>query len=174
MKRTLKDLGRDVRDISLRISAIEQGLAKAVVALRDDEPGYPSSSMGGGGAATLNEDGSPPGLERYLFREDAAAAALKDLDRLIAAAQANCAEAHRIVQVWSVEVTIDPVESMSGQGECVVCTHVVAGTIDDRLRAGLCPRCYQSWRRWIKANKGDRHDWKRTRRVELSELVLAP
>jgi hypothetical protein len=174
MKRTLKDLGRDVRDISLRISAIEGCLAQAVVALREDEPGYPTSSMGGGGAAMLNEDGTPPGLERYLFREDAAAAALKDLDRLIASAQANCADAHRIVQVWAVEVSSEPIEPMAGRGECVVCEHVVAGTMDDRLRAGLCSPCYQSWRRWIKANKGDRHDWKRTRRVELSELVLAP
>lgn len=33
----------------------------------------------------------------------------------------------------------------AGQGPCLLCDRWVAGTDIDRLRRGLCPRCYHRW-----------------------------
>ena len=166
MKRTIKDLGRDVHEIAQRIVAIEELLAPAIAHLRSNQPGYPTGA-GVGGGSSLNEDGTPVGLERFVFRRDPAAEDLEQLDRLLLTCRRQTAEVHRLVAVWATES--DRGEPSTNGGECVACGRFCAGAHEDRLRAGLCPACRTSWTRWRSSNKGDRFDWLRGRRAEISE-----
>lgn len=172
MRRTPSDFHRDVMDIAKRIVAIHDRLDVAVANLRDVQPGYPSGAGSGGGAASLNDDGKPQGLDRFVMRRDPAMADLRQLDERLYKARVEMREIHRIVSIWSSSQQIggQPVERSAGS-ECVVCARYVSGSATDRLRAGLCNACRMRFSRWRKTNGGTRHDWMTAERGEAARIA---
>jgi len=172
MKRTHHDYQRDADEMFERLDVIRQDLRAAVKELKACQPGFPTSSGGAYGAPTLGEDGSPPGLERFVTRRDPAMADLAELDVSLAEARGLLARAHRIVLAWRPvdRSSMVIVEKVSG-GECVVCFAYCSGAAEDRLRAGLCNACRMSYSRWRKDNVGGRHDWIMSKRAEQAQEV---
>lgn len=143
--------------MSIRILAISRDLGPAVAALRDGQPGYPTSSAAGGGPTTLGEDGSPIGLERYVMRRDDAMADLGALDRQLLDCRRQIAQLHELVQRWTPRPEVVEVEPL-GEPTCTACERYCPGG-PDRLRGGLCNACRMAFARWRKANGGTKHDW---------------
>lgn len=171
MKRNHHDYLRDARDMALRILAIDTGLPEAVRQLRLAQPGYPTSSRGGGSSPALADDGTPSGLARFVTTPDRASTDLRELDRLLLNARAQIVAAHRIVSLWSAQPSRDEkVTTPAGQGECQACATFCSGADNDRLRSGLCNACRLAYQRWQKANGADRFTWLIERRAELSEV----
>lgn len=174
MKRNHHDYLRDARDMALRLVAIDEGLPEAIRQLRLSQPGYPTSSRGGGGASALADDGTPSGLAKFVMRPDRASVDLRDLDRLLLTAREQVAQLHRIVSLWSSAPSRDEkVTTPAGQGECQACATFCSGADNDRLRSGLCNACRVAYQRWQKANGADRFRWLIERRAELSEVEEA-
>ena len=175
MARNPNSLRRDVQDLALRVLVVHRDLDAALVSLKEAQPGFPTSSMGGGGGSTLSEDGTPPGLLRFVMRMDPASRDLDELGERMTKARRELIEIQRIVTTWSQapfaggdEPTLTKFDT-----DCVACERYCSGAFNDRLRAGFCPACYSSWQRWRSSNKGDRHAWLTTRRRQIAEAQKA-
>ena len=57
-------------NIGLPVVVVHRDLDAALVSLKDAQPGFPTSSMGGSGGSSLSEDGTPAGLLRFVLRLD--------------------------------------------------------------------------------------------------------
>jgi hypothetical protein len=132
------EIHRDARDLTLRSIVLLRDLDGALRALRESQPGFPTSSSGGGGAASLNDAGKPNGLDRFVVYPDAASRDAAELDELLAIARGAMVKATRIVAVWSAPAR-PAEEAKPSVAECLACERVVECTSVDRLRAGFCP-----------------------------------
>jgi len=155
-----------------RLRATTHYLPDANRALRDAQPGYPTNTGGGGSTPRLDAAGNPPGLDRYLDTPDPAAYATRRLDQLLTTLLASATELHELVTTWAIPVTDQPtIERKRSGGDCLACSRFVSGSIDDRLRAGLCLACYQHHRRWaVEHDNADRGEWILARRRELRDV----
>lgn len=161
---------RHAIEILARLTATTEHLGAATTSLRNAQPGYPTAT-GGGGSPRLDAAGNPPGLDRYLDVPDPAAHASRRIDTLLAQLLGAATELHSVVLEWALPVTDQPtVQRKASGGDCLACARFVSGSVDDRLRAGLCLACYQHHRRWaIEHDNADRGDWMLARRRELRE-----
>lgn len=173
MARNPNSLRRDVQDLAVRVLVVHRDLDAALVSLKESQPGFPTSSMGGGGGPTLSEDGTPPGLLRFVLRMDPASRDLDELGERMIKARRELIEIQRIVTTWSQapfagsdEPTLTKFDT-----DCIACQRYCSGAPSDRLRSGFCPACHSSWQRWRKANKGDRHAWLTLRRRQVAEAA---
>lgn len=166
-------LRRTIVETIARLRAIEGVLPAAVDALRDAQPGFPTSSGGGGSTPTLDAAGNPPGLDRHLVTPDPARDALRRLDQSSTELLRSATLMYDIVTRWSA--TIDPhaqpkIERRASGGDCVACARYCSGADGDRLRAGLCNACRMHWRRWQGDNPlRDRGDWLLERRRTVND-----
>jgi len=148
-----------------RITAVQDRVRDAVVALRDQQPGYPTSTAGGGSSPTLDAAGNPPGLDRYLTGRDQAAQDLHTLTRTTEQLLTISTVIYDLVSRWTQDASFEvdqPRRAASG-GDCVCCGRYCSGADTDRLRAGLCMACYQDRRR----SSLERGDWMIERRRNL-------
>lgn len=162
---------RHAIEILARLTATTEHLGAATTSLRNAQPGYPTAT-GGGGSPRLDAAGNPPGLDRYLDVPDPAAHASRRIDTLLAQLLGAATELHSVVLEWALPVTDQPTvqRKASAGGDCLACARFVSGSVDDRLRAGLCLACYQHHRRWaIEHDNADRGDWMLARRRELRD-----
>ena len=167
MPRATRHIIHDIHEIATRVAAINTQINTAIAELVDAGPGYPTSS-GSGGVPTLNADGKPRGLDRYLVTPDPARDDHAAIDRSLAMALDQITLAHQLVVKWSQDQPSRPVEVATLIGECVACGHLSSG----RLRSGLCDACRQSWKRYQeRAGRecagGDRAEWMLTRRRDV-------
>lgn len=153
-----------------RLTATVEHLGAADHALRTAQPGYPTAT-GGGSTPRLDAAGNPPGLDRYLDTPDPAAHATRRIDTLLAQLLTAATELHSVVCEWALPVTDQPtVQRKASGGDCLACARFVSGSVDDRLRAGLCTACYHHHRRWaLEHDNADRGDWMLARRRELRD-----
>lgn len=158
MRRNPNHYRRDVREMSIRILAITRDLDVAVAALRDGQPGYPTSSGAAMGPGTLGEDGSPIGLERYIMRRDDAMADLGALDRQLLDCRRQIAQLHELVQRWTPRPEAAADVAPLSEPTCTACERYCPGG-PDRLRGGLCNACRMAFTRWRKVHRGTKHDW---------------
>lgn len=154
-----------------RLSATIELLGAASLNLRDAQPGYPTSSGGGGTSPRLDAAGNPPGLDRYLSVPDPAAQATRRIDALLRSLLNEATELHSLVNDWAIPVADQPtIQRATSGGDCLACGRYCSGnaTTGDRLRAGLCDACRKHWRRWQHDNPTrDRGDWMLVRRRTL-------
>lgn len=172
MPRKPTHLRRDVQDLAIRILVVHRDLDAALLSLREAQPGFPTSSMGGSGGSTLGDDGTPSGLMRFVLRLDPASRDLAELDERLAKARRELVEIQRITTAWSQAPFAGddgPVARTTFETDCLACGRYCSGAPNDRLRSGVCPACHQAWQRWRKSNKGDRHAWLTTRRRAIAE-----
>lgn len=173
MPRNSRHLIGDIHEIATRIAAINNHIATAIAELADAGPGYPTSS-GSGGVPTLNADGKPRGLDRYLLTPDPARDDHAAIDRALAGALAQVTVAHHLVVQWSAAgPSTRPREVATLPGECVACGRIETG----RLRSGLCDACRQSWKRYQEratreSSSGDRAEWMLERRRDILTAEL--
>ena len=159
----LTDLSAAHRNISRFGPAVREAHAN----LRDAQPGYPTSTGGGGSSPRLNEDGTPSGLDRHLLGNDQAAVDLAMLDALTRRLRNTAADIARIVDAWTgkIEPGSQPViERKASGGDCLACGTYCSGAHNDRLRAGLCDPCRKAWSR----STLERGDWLLERRRQLA------
>ena len=161
---------RHAIEILARLTATVELIGPASVALRDARAGYPSAT-GGGGTPRLDSAGNPPGLDRYLSMPDPAGQDERRIDAILPTLNSLATELHSILTTWAVPVTDQPIlERKASGGDCLACGRFVSGSVDDRLRAGLCVACYHHHRRWaIEHDNADRGDWMLARRRELRD-----
>ena len=163
-----RSIPRDLGEIANRLVEIRRHIDATLGELHDSQPGYPTSTVGGG-APQLSADGKPAGLDRYLNHPDPAATDLRTLTGVVARMRTDVTTLHSIVTTWTAKPTTDDGEPTRGC-ECQVCTRWVANTEADRLRAGLCMACYKDWRRAIDDNPWiERSLWAHQRRRSLLE-----
>jgi len=166
MAPTAPNLTRLHLEIIARLTAIQPKLIDAHVALRDAQPGYPTSTGGGGSSVTLDAAGNPPGLDRYLATNDQAAIDLRNLRTLTDSVLGSVTQLYDIVTRWTAEPdsTDDKPTRTRGGGDCVCCGRYCSGADTDRLRSGLCDPCRKSWSR----SSLERGEWMLARRRELA------
>jgi len=157
----------DADEINHLVAGICTNLRAALDALKDAQPGFPTTSGGASlGGGSLNDAGKPNGLDKFVTHEDVASLALSQLGARMLEARESLRDVVRIVGTWSRDGAASPATGLLDS--CVACErHVFGG--DDRLRAGLCPSCHSSWQRWKKSNNGYRHDWLTARRAAIAE-----
>jgi hypothetical protein len=161
-------IARDLAEVANRLVEIRRNIEATLTELRDSQPGYPTSTTGGG-APQLSADGKPAGLDRYLSHPDPAAADLRTLTTVVHRIRTDVTTLHAIVGTWTAKPTTDDGEPTRGS-DCQVCTRWVANTDADRIRAGLCMACYKDWRRAIDDNPWvERSLWAHRRRQRLTE-----
>jgi hypothetical protein len=132
-------------------------LTSALTNLRNSQAGYPSGSNGGTGAH-LNDDGTPPGLDRHL--NDPVTKDRQHIDTLIERMHADSIRLNVLLTEWT---TITDTQTDTTGSDCEACgAHIVK---PERLRAGLCNACRMHFRRWCETNSGDRHEWMWQRRA---------
>jgi len=160
---------RHAIEILARLTATTEHLGAATTTLRNAQPGYPTAT-GGGGSPRLDAAGNPPGLDRYLDVPDPAAHASRRIDTLLAQLLGAATELHSVVLEWALPVTDQPtVQRTVSGGDCLACSRFVSGSVDDRLRAGLCSACRMHWRRWSDAHPTkERGEWMLERRRRLA------
>lgn len=168
MTRPARDLLGDIIWIAARAAEIAPRVVPAHAALRDAQPGFPTSVGGGGSAPRLNDDGTPTGLDRFITQRDQAAADMYQLDVLLRTVRLRLADLYRIVSEWDAEIEpgAQPERKRTASGgDCVACGAYCSGAATDRLRAGLCVACYHDRRR----SNLERGDWllERRRRTEI-------
>lgn len=169
MHRNHNDFRRDVQELAYRILTVHRDMAGALKTLREGQPGFPTSSMGGGGHGQLSDDGTPAGLLRFVMRQDPASRDLADLDEHLLKAKASMVEVYRIVETWSRPPSKAGLNGPRSGGDCLACDRYCSGSATDRLRAGFCPACHASWQRWRRSEGGSRHDWLTIRRRAIAE-----
>ncbi len=144
---------KDIRRLAERASASLLEVAKNAELIatrlhRDQGNGFPQkTSDGGGGRASVNEDGSVSGPTPALAQRTDAIESLANrmMKALVAAeveartavvnARAACGLAHSVAQELS--------EAESPKGaRCVNCDEWVPGVGEYRIKAGRCPACY--------------------------------
>ena len=147
-----------------RLAATMPDLPAALAGLADAQPGYPTST-GGGGSATLDAAGNPPGLDRHLSTSDPAAHDQRRLEVIVARIEADATDLLDIVTRWShAEVEGGRrIERQASGGDCVCCARYCSGAANDRLRSGLCDPCRKSWQR----SGLERGEWMLERRRAL-------
>ena len=158
---------RHLLEIGARLNQIAPRLTQATRNIRDQQPGYPTSS-GGGSTPRLDAAGNPPGLDRYLDRPDPAAQASRRIDQILTNLLTQVTELHSIVTTWTTD--IDPahqpvIERRASGGDCLACGTYCSGASNDRLRSGLCNRCRMAWVR----SGLERGEWMIVRRRELRD-----
>ena len=162
------EIKRDAEEINHLSTEVYEDLPRALKELREAQPGFPTTSGGASlGGGSLNDAGKPNGLDRYVIRIDPASAALADLDDQMLKAREAIRATVRIISLWSR--VAKPGDDSEPPDQCVCCERFVVGG-DDRLRAGLCQACHQSWLRWKKTNTGSRHDWLIPRQKSIVEM----
>ena len=163
-------LRRTIVETIARLRAIEGVLPAAVDALRDAQPGFPTSSGGSGSTPTLDAAGNPPGLDRHLVTPDPARDALRRLDQSSTELLRAATLIYDIVTRWGNPIADQPtIQRRSSGGDCHACTKYCSGADGDRLRAGLCNACRMHWRRWSTDHPTqDRGDWILERRRSLT------
>lgn len=118
--------------------------------LRKYAAGFPTQNDGGG--ATLNEDGTPAGLDKYL--NDPTVADRRAIERIVQRMHADSIRLNVLLTEWTTTANNEP---ETNGNDCEACgVHI---TKPERLRAGLCNACRMSWQRWSQRNKGERHEW---------------
>lgn len=161
-------LRRTIVETIARLRAIEGVLPAAVDALRDAQPGFPTSSGGGGSTPTLDAAGNPPGLDRHLVSPDPALDALRRLDQSSTELLRSATLIYDIVTRWGAPPARPDETTMARSGsDCRCCERFVSGSPNDRLRAGLCQACYRDWLRSHSEWGGDRGEWMLARRRAL-------
>lgn len=135
--------------------------------------GFKSSTLGDGRgmdggtsveSAVLRRAGFSPGDDgedddlRVESKPDPVAGVLNELFGLIRSMSNQAAAVIRVEENlrFDRELALDPVDpndpdgvrESSLKGSCVCCGDRVSGVDWDRLRRGLCNRCYHSWRLW--------------------------
>ena len=157
----------DADEINHLVAGICTNLRAALDALKDAQPGFPTTSGGASlGGGSLNDAGKPNGLDKFVIHLDPASQALDELGTKMLEARESMRKVSVIVHLWSRDGGGAPTSELA---QCVACErHVFGG--DDRLRAGFCPACHSSWQRWKKTNTGYRHDWLMARRASIAEL----
>ena len=166
-------LRAELLDAQGRIAELLRILPELYAELIDGQPGYPTSTTGGG-SATLDAAGHPGGLDQFVTQPDQAAEDLRALRRSAIAAANSTRTATDVARRWlPTERVIDPAEPRPRSGgDCIACGIYCSGSVTDRLRSGLCDACRQSWRRWQERSaheqgSGDRGDWLLTRRRDI-------
>lgn len=162
-------IARDLAEVANRLVEIRRNIEPTLTELRDSQPGYPTSTTGGG-APQLGADGKPAGLDRYLSHPDPAAADLRTLTTVVSRIRTDVATLHSIVGTWTAAPASGEDTTPSRGSDCQVCTRWVANSESDRIRAGLCMACYRDWRRAIDGNPWiERALWAHQRRRSLLE-----
>lgn len=164
---------RHLHAITLMAAEIARLAPAAHAALRNQQPGYPTNTSGGSGAPQLSESGTPPGLDRYLERNDPAAHAARQLDTTLIAAVRNLDTVRSIVATWAADIHPDaqPVlERKVSGGDCAACNRYCTGTANDRLRSGMCNACRMAWQR----SGLERGEWLLGQRRELNDTDDTP
>lgn len=153
---TTRTLTTQLNDTIHRTLTNTQLLPTALTNIRHALPGYPTSG-GTGNGPQLNDDGTPPGLDRHLT--DPVTKDQNELTKLIQRMNADSIRLNLILTNWTNHT--DTANNTNGT-DCEACgTHI---TKPERLRAGLCNACRMHWQRWTQNNNGDRHDWMWERR----------
>lgn len=164
----------ELDDAHRRLAAILATYDHTIDELLDSQPGYPTSTVGGGGTPRLSADGTPSGLDRYLIGPNPAAEDLRNLRRAAIAAHNATREIQTILARWNTTAVTGDDRPRSG-GTCHACNRYCTGGAD-RLRSGLCDACRHSWTRYQErarrdAGAGDRGDWLLERRRILATEV---
>ena len=149
---TARNATHKLTDSIHRLFTISTTLPTALRNLRNAAPGYPTSS-GGHGGPTLNEDGTPQGLDRYL--SDPVSRDQNEIANLVERIHSDTIRLLYLSNTWTADSKPLPTKS----ADCEACGTHVTGTANDRLRAGLCDACRMNWKRWQEQNSGDRHEW---------------
>lgn len=143
------------------IQLLTQSLAQlhnTIEQLNLNQNGFPTNN-GTGSAPTLNDDGKPQGLDRYLNQPDPAAQDLATLTTSIQRTHTNALQLHRITTQWTTPTTH---KNQQRGTDCLACTRYIPNTDTDRARSGLCMACHRSWTRSTK----ERGEWLLQRRKE--------
>lgn len=131
--------------------------------LRNAQPGYPTSA-GNGNGPNLNDDGTPPGLDRHLT--DPVTKDQQEINKLIERMHTDSIRLNTLLTNWTTHT--DTTHNTNGS-DCEACgTHI---TKPERLRAGLCNACRMHYRRWCETNSGDRHEWMWQRRAATAQTT---
>jgi hypothetical protein len=171
MTRPLPAIRHDLVEALARITAIQTSLEAAYAELRFQQPGFPTSTGGGGSAPQLQDDGHPGGLDRIVLSEDPAAHDLSTLSRAAGQINDRAAELHRVVSVWASGAANPKAKHSLSGGDCHACGRYCSGSATDRLRAGLCNACRMAWQRAHAVDSRlERGDWLLARRRALMEL----
>lgn len=155
-----KDLNTAIRALLETTTHIDQALTEIYA----NQPGYPAGT-GTGTTPQLTDAGTPTGLEKHL-RPDPARDAYKRIIEITTNLKATATELHHIVTIWTAEATTEG-SPRNTPGDCITCGTTC--TKPDRIRAGLCGSCYQSWVRARAHQPGiERHTWITQRRAQLA------
>jgi hypothetical protein len=126
-----------------------------------NQNGFPTNTGGEGSTPTLNESGTPAGLERYLNQPDPAAQDLHQFTTTTTQLHTAALNLHRITTQWATPTKLNQAQRGT---ECLACARYVPNTATDRLRAGLCLSCHRSWARSTK----ERGEWLLQRRKQTT------
>lgn len=171
-----QDYDRLRTELQLAQTCIAEALRQLPAAwdeMTDNLPGYPTSTGGGGGLSTLNADGNPGGLERFVTAPNSAGEDMRALRRSAIAATNAARSALEVTRRWTGSaVTLAEEPRARSGGDCIACGIYCSGSVADRLRSGLCDACRQSWRRYqergaTEQGGGDRAEWLLTRRRDI-------
>lgn len=160
-----------IRDLELAAGYAQVLTTKVDALLRDIEdnlPGYPSASDGPGSPGP----GTSP-VEMLALGHDQA---LHDADRIAVAfrrAHENMREAWGIYQRWVAPPPENKRGRQAGGGGCCIrtCEVYCSGVNTDRLRSGLCPKCWAAWMR-AQSTEHDRHAWMQKRARWLEDQAV--
>lgn len=153
-------------DLNLSIKALletTQHIDKALFEMLENHPGF-KTGQSDGATPTLNDGGTPAGLERYL-RPDIARDHYRRTLNIILQIKTISLELHSITTIWANE-TLDGQPKQSA-ADCVACARIV--NAPDRIRAGFCGSCYRAWNRSCinQTRTLDRFQWIIERRAHL-------
>lgn len=131
--------------------------------------GYSARTLGDGGSRGTDTTSSTERLASQRDRWDAADFVYATLLRTVwQDALATTAQTHELLRHAS---DVDP--TPAGQGECRACSRFVkrnANRSSYRLVSGLCPTCYQAWRRYAASDGPDQWStWVSKRRESITE-----
>lgn len=169
---TPNDARRQLIETIARLHHAGHNIHTATHELRTLQSAYPTNTTGTGTTPRLNDDGTPPGLDRHLFRQDQPTQDLHRLTQLLRALLSTSAELQSLCTRYTT--TTDPndddTQQRVGEGDCQACGRYCTGQADnDRLRSNLCDACRTHHRRWTQANPTlDRGEWLLHRRRSLT------
>ena len=148
-----------------RLTHIHTHLTATHRNLQHNQPGYPTNTTGTHNTPQLNDDGTPPGLERFLNHPPDTPTP-QHLEQLIHQIHQLTLQLHTLTQTWNDNTPKpQPARTPTG-GDCIACTRYCTGSHNDRLRAGLCDACRKHRQRHPHLERGD---WLLTRKKELTQ-----
>lgn len=141
------------------LTQLQPHLTDTIQELQLNQHGYPTNTSSTGTTPTLNPDGKPAGLDRYLNQPDPAAQDLTTLKHTITQLHHHTLQLHRIITTWTSPTTP---QQLTRGADCLACTRYVPNTDTDRIRSGLCATCHRSLLR----SQQDRGEWLLQRRKQ--------